>query len=469
MSVSPRWLASLTLILVLSGFSFFSFGQFPTEKFVISDIIFKGNKKTKDHIIQRELTFRKGDTLVMEELIDALEKSTENLQRLPLFHFVKTQVDDTLSNEGVTVTIDVSERWYTWLWPIFEISDRNFNSWLENGDLTRLSYGLFLQQENFRGRLEKLHIRAKMGYQQQISLLYEAPYLNRSKTLGAGLQISAARERETGYITESDKLVYYRADKFLRRTNEIAVFARYRPQIHISHTLKLQLTQYNFSDTLINLNPDYSGIADKKTNIPVVGYLMKADFRDRRGYPLKGWYADAEIDGFGLTQKADYNFATLRASARVHIPLTARWNTAFGVATKLSTSGLKPWFLNQALGYKRDYVRGYEYNVIDGDHFWLVKTNVRYAIVPENILKVNRIKAGQFNTIPYAFYLGLFADAGQVWPGQENTSNSLPGKILAGTGIGLDFVTYYDKVLRAEFSMNSEGKAGFSLHFMAAI
>lgn len=469
MSESPRWLISLTLILINSGFSLLTFGQFSTGKFVVNDIVIRGNYKTKDYIIQRELTFSKGDTLVMDELIYVLDKSTENLQRLPLFHFVRTEVENSLSGESVIITIEVSERWYIWLWPVFEISDRNFNTWLENGDLSRLSYGLFLQQENFRGRLEKLQIRAKMGYQQQISLFYEAPYLNRSKTIGAGLQISAARERETGYITVSDKLVYYRAEKFLRMTNEITVFARYRPQIHISHTLKLQITQYNFSDTLLNLNPGYTGTTDKKTSIPVAGYLLKADFRDQRGYPLKGWYADAEFDGFGLTKMADYNFATFRTSARVHIPLTLRWNVAMGVATKISSSGTKPWFLNQALGYRRDYVRGYEYYVIDGDHFWLVKTNIRYAIVPQNIHQVKSIKAGQFNTIPYAFYLGLFADAGQVLPGSENDSNNLPGKILGGTGIGLDFVTYYDKVLRAELSLNSEGKAGFFLHFMAAI
>ena len=277
MRLSLRLPALLTLTLFFSGFSLFSYAQYPTGKFVVGEIILKGNEKTKNYIIQRELTFSKGDTLVMEELIHGLDKSRENLLRLPLFHFVRTQVEKSRSGEAANITFEVSERWYTWLWPVFEISDRNFNTWLENGDLTRLSYGLFLQQENFRGRLEKLHIRAKMGYQQQISLLYEAPYLNRSKTIGAGLQISAARERETGYVTISDKLVYYRADKFLRRTNEIAVFARYRPQIHISHTFKLQLTQYNFSDTLISLNPGYSGISDKKTSIPVAGYLLKAD------------------------------------------------------------------------------------------------------------------------------------------------------------------------------------------------
>jgi len=199
MRLSLRLPAFLTLILIFSGFSLFSYAQYPTGKFVIGEIILKGNKKTKNYIIQRELTFSKGDSLVMEELIHGLDKSRENLLRLPLFHFVRTQVEKSQSGEAANITVEVSERWYTWLWPVFEISDRNFNTWLENGDLTRLSYGLFLQQENFRGRLEKLHIRAKMGYQQQILLLYEAPYLNRSKTIGAGLQISSARERDRLY------------------------------------------------------------------------------------------------------------------------------------------------------------------------------------------------------------------------------------------------------------------------------
>ena len=203
--------------------------------------------------------------------------------------------------------------------------------------------------------------------------------------------------------------------------------------------------------------------------MPVAGYQIKADFRDNRAYPLKGWYADALAEGFGIIPGADYNFFTLRTSARLHVPLSTRWNLALGAASKLSSGGLKPFFLNRSLGYDRDYVRGYEYNVIDGDHFWTIKTNLRYAIVPERVVTLHRIKAKQFNTIPYAFYLGLFADAGQAWFGSGDASNQLPGRILSGAGLGLDFVTYYDKVLRAEFSVNREGQTGFFLHFMAAI
>ena len=455
------------MILSVSGIINTVSADKPTDKLLINNIFLKGNQKTKDYIIFRELTFAIGDTLSDTELILKLNESTENLQRLLLFHFVLLQIIE--KEQNIDIVVEVTERWYTWLWPIIEISDRNFNSWLEKGDFSRVSYGLFLQQENFRGRLEKLHFLVKLGYQQHVSLLYETPYLNKSKTIGAGLLLEAARERETGYITQNDRLQYYRSDEFLQKRQNATLFVRYRPQIHISHTLSIGISHYQFSDTLRKLNPAYSGIDKKETLIPMAGYQIKADFRDNRGYPLKGWYADALVEGFGLIPGADYNFFTLRTSLRLHVPLSTRWNLALGTAYKLSSGGLKPRFLNRSLGYDRDYVRGYEYNVIDGDNFWTFKSNLRYAIVPERVATLHRIKAKQFNTIPYAFYLGMFADAGQVRPGGGNASNHLPGRILSGIGLGLDFVTYYDKVLRAEFSVNREGQTGFFLHFMAAI
>ena len=457
----------LTMILLISGSITTVSADNPTGKHLINNILLNGNHKTKDYILFRELTFAVGDSLSDEELSFKLNESTENLQRLSLFHFVHLQIIER--NQDIDIIVEVTERWYTWLWPIFEFSDRNFNSWLERGELNRISYGLFLQQENFRGRLEKLHFSIKLGYQQQVSLLYETPYVNKSKTIGAGLFLEASREHEVGYITQNDKLLFYRSDEFLQKMQNAAIFIRYRPQIHLSHYLSIGINHYQFSDTLGRLNPEYSGIEKKETLIPVVSYLLKADFRDNRSYPLKGWYADALAEGFGIIPGADYNFLTLRTSARVHVPLSTRWNMAFGAASKLSSGGLKPRFLNRSLGYDRDYVRGYEYNVIDGDHFWTIKTNIRYALVPERVLTINRIKSKQFNTIPYAFYLGLFVDAGQAWNGSSDATNQLPGRVLSGAGVGLDFATYYDKVFRAEFSVNREGETGFFLHFMAAI
>ena len=43
--------------------------------------------------------------------------------------------------------------------------------------------------------------------------------------------------------------------------------------------------------------------------------------------------------------------------------------------------------------------------------------------------------------------------------------NNLSNSLLWGNGISLDYVTYYDKLLRIEFSVNHLGEKGVFLHF----
>jgi len=40
---------------------------------------------------------------------------------------------------------------------------------------------------------------------------------------------------------------------------------------------------------------------------------------------------------------------------------------------------------------------------------------------------------------------------------------------MIGFGAGIDFVTYYDKVLRVEYSINRMGEKGLFIHFMTSI
>jgi len=52
-------------------------------------------------------------------------------------------------------------------------------------------------------------------------------------------------------------------------------------------------------------------------------------------------------------------------------------------------------------------------------------------------------------------------------PYPDNTR--LSNKFIFGGGLGIDFVTYYDAVLRLEYSVNSEKEFGFFIHFKADI
>jgi len=54
---------------------------------------------------------------------------------------------------------------------------------------------------------------------------------------------------------------------------------------------------------------------------------------------------------------------------------------------------------------------------------------------------------------------------GYIYDPPNKTSNPLQSKLLWGNGISLDYVTYYDKLLRIEYSVNHLGEKGVFLHF----
>ena len=60
-------------------------------------------------------------------------------------------------------------------------------------------------------------------------------------------------------------------------------------------------------------------------------------------------------------------------------------------------------------------------------------------------------------------------EQGQMMDNAVFVRNFLDNKFIFGTGIGLDFVTYYDKVLRLEYGVNDMGETGLFIHFVAPI
>ena len=71
--------------------------------------------------------------------------------------------------------------------------------------------------------------------------------------------------------------------------------------------------------------------------------------------------------------------------------------------------------------------------------------------------------------MPYALYLKAQFDGGYVYADQYRANNPLSNSWLYGGGLGLDFVTYYDRVFRFEYSVNKLGKGGLYIHFIAPI
>jgi outer membrane protein assembly factor BamA len=440
---------------------------------IIRKITCEKNNITKISVILRELPFREGDTVAGSDFGKIIAQSVENLLNTALFNFVT--VDTAFIIDGkfrlANITYSFVERWYIWPAPILEISDRNFNVWYEKHDFTRLNYGAHLVWNNVTGRMENLDMMLRFGKNQQYSLLFDVPYVDRKKQFGAGIEGGFTRNREMGYVTENDKLIYGFNSNYLVKGWFAALHLLYRGSIHYSHMLDIGFQEFTFSDSLLKLNPEYFSGEGKRCSYPSVYYKFKADFRDAKYYPLTGWYADVEFSqsGFGSGGNT-VDDGWIKTTSRIYRKFANRWYAGASVTARLSTVSDNSYFMNSALGYNRDFVRGYEYYVVDGTHFGVAKTTLKFALIPERNMKIGFIPTDKFSLVHYAAYLTWFGDAGYVVKNEfVNHNNQLPGTWLLGTGFGLDLVTYYDKVMRIEAAMNRKGEMGIYIHLIAGL
>jgi len=435
-------LFSVLLPLVLSGMMHTAHARengSPDKELIIERIEIEGNKITRERIIFREIMFAVGDTMTQNDLRILIEKSRENLLNASLFNFVSAEIigPENESNK-VTVRFSVTERWYIWPWPIIEFADRNFNSWwVDNRDLSRMSYGISLKWENFRGRKEILQLTTRFGYNELYGFDYTIPYLNKKETLGLGIGAAYGRTKEVPVINANDKLVYYKDDNdYLMEGVGAYLSLIYRRQIYNTQSLKLEYTWTSFQDTLLTINPDFS-VGDK-TSLQYfsLGYKFKSDHRDYKPYPLKGYYFDVEIvkRGFGILDNGGLDVFYVLTTFRKYFDFGKRFYFASGLNSKFSNNADQPYYMNHAIGFGRDIVRGYEYYVVNGQNFGIFKNNLKFALLPTRSYDIDFIRSEKFGKVHYAFYLNAFFDFGfaeNIQPNYE-LNNDLENSLLFG-------------------------------------
>lgn len=438
-------------------------------RLIIDTVRVCGNKVTKEFIILRELTFNIGDTISAYQLPKKLTRSRENLLNTSLFNFVT--IHDSVVSEGhfshIEVHIRFIERWYLWPFPIFELSDRNFNTWWESKDFNRISYGLMLVKENMRGRMEKLNMLLRFGWNETYQISYSVPYINKKQTFGSGIGVGFSQNHEVAYTTQGNKHENVRDDSENIFKNFYAYFdITHRPSLYHHHVVSLRYNYYIFGDTLLQLNPNYSFNGETTNEYLTLHYRFTSDHRDSKVYPLKGDYFEGNLSksGFGIFKDGDISMMYLQGSYRKYWNVFKRFYFSTDWIGKISTSRNQPFFYQRGLGYGRNYVRGYELYVVDGQSYALSKNTITYNLLPTQVKDVGFIPGDRFGKIHYALYLNLFFDAGYVEDFTNSEGNSLANRILFGTGVGIDLVTYYDMVFRLEFSVSREGESGVFFH-----
>lgn len=74
-------------------------------------------------------------------------------------------------------------------------------------------------------------------------------------------------------------------------------------------------------------------------------------------------------------------------------------------------------------------------------------------------------KDSKFRNVPYAFYVNLLADVAYVKDEFHGDLNPYNNKMLYSWGLGVDFISYYDLVLRFEYAFTNIGTHGFFFGF----
>ena len=439
----------------------------------VDSISIIGNKKTKPHVVLRELNFKLGDTLNLDDMTERFAENRLLLLNTGIFRVADFNVKnwDTESKKA-HIELTVIETLPILPVPIFELADRNFNVWWKEmgRDLERINYGLILYHFNLTGRRDKLKLSGQRGYTRKAEIDYTLPGVNKSQTIGLGFNVLFARNKEVAFRTFENRLEFFKSpDSFLYRRFRASARAFYRPKLFSTHRVELFYHNNNI-DELVNtdLNPDFFGEDKTELSYFALQYNFICDKRDIKPYPSKGFLFSATLRKDGLGIMNDRNSFHLSSRFAKYIPLSKRFSIEAIAQGRYSfVRKQQPYFDLKALGFNEDYIRGYEFYVIDGLDYIYQKTALRFNIFSGDI---NFGKLSPFEALrkmPTRVYFNLNNDLGYTNDPYFNEGNPLNNSLLWGRGVGLDIIVYYALVVQMEYSFNHLGEKGFFLHIRA--
>jgi len=205
-----------------------------------------------------------------------------------------------------------------------------------------------------------------------------------------------------------------------------------------------------------------------------LSYIFRRDFRDRNNYPLNGFLIDGRLSKFGLGIFNDIDLGSAKGLIAYYKPLKYNFNVASSFTGYTSYPSFQPYFNMEGLGFGNNLLKGYELYVIQGQHYVMNKIELKKRLfsLEANLGKLMPLK--QFRKVPIAAYFKVFFDQGYV---QNNLLESsvttvsplLTNRYIYSYGAGLDIVTYYDAVLRLEYSINALNEGGFFINVKSGI
>ena len=432
--------------------------------FVVGDIAISGNKKTKAFVITRELSFKTGDSITLQQLTRYFTQGREHLVNTHLFNDVTIYLKQ-FRGYTVDVSIDVKERWYIFPLPYARPVDRNFTAWAQQGySLSRFDYGVKYSQYNFTGRNDNLRLWLVTGYSKQVEMAYDRPNNGKNQVHGFGGSFLYSVKPEINMITQDNQQVFVSRDtiagagKYLQKQAVISLRYYYRPAIRTRHFFRISLNNLSIDSAVLVYNPNYLLNHQLSLTYPELFYSLNYNNIDYVPYPTRGFLFETSLLQRGFSANMNMTQLIARTSEAIQFaPKMYFVSQNYGVLRV----PFKQSFYNQSLlGYGDFYMRGLERYVVDGVGMLLDRNTIMRELLHFDIPFLRKTS---HDHIPFRIYAKIYSDVGYVF-NKYNNQNSLQNTFLYTYGAGFDAVTFYDLVLRLEYSINQLGEKGLFFH-----
>ncbi len=437
---------------------------------VVTDIICEGNKRTKESTIFRESRIQIGDTLQAKELDQLIVQNENQLLSTGLFNSIVTKID-TISSEEIIVNYAITENWYLYPSPLFELADRNFNVWWqEQGrDLRRTIYGMDLSHFNLTGRRDPFKIRAHAGYTRKIEFNYTFPII--WKNWGLAGNIFYADNKEIGYKTIGNKTIFgmHPDEEVMRIRRRTGLRLLNRPNVYTHHSFRIEY-HHNSVNKLVaeTLNPNYFLGGKTAIRFMYFEYDFQFDKRDYNTYPREGYFFGFNFKKEGLYIFNDFDNTSASISFEYYKTLPKQWIVGWQTRLKANLDRSPVSYANNTgLGWGGYRATGFDLYVLDGTDFIIFKNSIKRTFFKRKF-KLFAFLPDQFETFPIELNIRFNVDFAYVNERTFFETNLLNNRWIIGYGPSLDLILYNNFFFSFEYGINDLGDRGLYLHTSTA-
>ena len=466
---------SLRVIILLISLFLVAENISAQEYYFISEITVKGNKQTKLNTILRELPFKRGDIVKASAIDKLMEQGRENITNLSLFNSVsisKTIYDLDVNSKyhDTQISIVLYERWYYWPRVNFKLEERNFSSWIKNPDWHNITLETGVAIKNVAGKNQSFKTLLTSGFNKGFKFDYSNLSLDKQGKHFFGISFSRLYSRVQNVSIVNNAPFYIKSSSsFLNSNYSASISYTFRQKLRMLHNLKLQFAYTELDSAVLLHNPNYWGTPDLYRRSYSIEYDLIIDERDNIQYPLKGYYIYNSLSGYA-SNKMEVKYMQLKGDYHYYTSLFNHFYISTRVQYGLSKSNLQGYIFNKAIGYNNINLRGYEFYIADGQHYFLFSPTAKYNFLPKTYYNLKFLSSlPRFSNIHLALYGKVFSDLGYAWHKHATIENGLSNKVLHSWGLGVDVVSYYDITLSLDYSFNNLGKHGFFISLMTPL